>query len=187
MNRCFGGGQSLSGWQRSRLALSCESKAAAKQRKEELELNETPETKLKNKDHTGDLSSVVWDKEALKAEVEGYNENHLINWKELASRYNVCNTSGQLAKNGGQMVKEWLVSQGVDVTRFRTKRQNEDAPVIRRKKRKGPGGEISLPTEISVDQLKEKLSNKIQSGEYTIGEMIVPKKVFFKPKGRLFA
>jgi hypothetical protein len=83
MNRCFGGRQSISGWQRSRLALSCESKAAAKQKNEELELNETPETKLKNKDHIGDLSSVVWDNEALKAEVEGYNENHmhLINWK----------------------------------------------------------------------------------------------------------
>lgn len=106
------------------------------QRREDLELNEkTPETKLKKKDHTGDLFSLVWDKEVLKAEGEGYNENHLINWKELASRYNVCNKSGQLAKNGGQIVKEWLVSQGVDVTRFnRTKRQNEDAPVIRKKK-----------------------------------------------------
>lgn len=50
------------------------------QRREDLELNEkTPETKLKKKDHTGDLFSIVWDKEVLKAEVEGYNENHLIN------------------------------------------------------------------------------------------------------------
>ena len=133
--------------------------------------------KPKVKDHTGDISSIVWDKEAMKAEVEGYEDNHLINWKELASRYNVCNKSGQLAKNGGQIVKEWLISQGVDVKRFRTKRQTEVDHIIRRKKRRGAGGEISVPTEISVEQLKQKLSDKIESGEYTIGEMIVPKKV----------
>lgn len=114
----------------------------------------------------------------MKAEVEGYEDNHLINYSELASRYNIINKSGQLPSNAGQIVKEWLISEGVDVQRFRSKRATSvDTQVIRRKKRRGAGGEITVPTEISIEELKRKLTDKLESKEYTIGEMIVPKKV----------
>lgn len=157
--------------------MSFESKAAAKKRKEPLEISDVPSKKIKKKDHTGDLESMTWDKQALKHEVEGYADDHEFSWSELARRFNVYNKSGQPAKNGGQIVKKWLLSQSVNLTRF-TRKQKPLAKIkTRRKKRKGHGGEISIPTEAHPSVLKQQLAEKIQSGEYSIGEMIVPKKV----------
>lgn len=45
------------------------------------------------------------------------------------------------------------------------------------KKKRGQGGEISIPVPETNDELKEKLKMKIASGEYTVGELIVPRKV----------
>ena len=112
----------------------------------------------------------------MKEEVQGHEDSTLINFTELATRYNVLNKSGQLASNRGQIVKQWLISEGVNINRFRTKRKSEDK-VIKRKKRRGAGGEISVPNEVSVQELKRKLADKIKAKDYTIGEMIVPKKV----------
>jgi hypothetical protein len=53
-----------------------------------------------------------WDKKALMEEVSGY-ENGVVNWSELARKYQVKNKNGELAKNGGQIVQEYLKSQGV--------------------------------------------------------------------------
>ena len=86
---------------------------------------------------------MTWDKQVLKSEIEAYENNHFINWRELATRYKVCNRAGQIASNGGQMVKDWLISEGVDLSRFRTKR--ECSIVVRREKIRGIGGEITFP------------------------------------------
>ena len=101
----------------------------------------------------------------------------MVSWKELAIRYNVTNKAGQLASNGGQIVKEWLLSEGVNVNRFPTKRKNDGSSLLRRKKRKGQGGEISVPAEIDQNKLQKKLIEKLETKEYTIGDMIVPRKV----------
>ena len=80
LNRCYGGGQSVRAWQRNRLATSFETKASAKERREvsdELD----PVTKVKKKDHTGNFDKIAWDKEALKLEVEGFEDNHFVNWQ----------------------------------------------------------------------------------------------------------
>ena len=96
----------------------------------------------------------------------------------MAKRHNICNKAGQIAGNGGQIVKEWLISQGVNVTRFEEKQQHtNESPIIRRQKRKGQGGELSVPIEVSPEKLKKQMKEKIKSGEYTVGEMIVPEKV----------
>lgn len=177
LNRCYGGGQSVRAWQRNRLATSFETKHSAKERREvsdELD----PVTKVKKKDHTGNFDKIAWDKEALKLEVEGFEDNHFVNWTNLAKRHNICNKAGQIAGNGGQIVKEWLILQGVNVTRFEEKQQHtNESPIIRRQKRKGQGGELSVPIEVSPEKLKKQMKEKIKSGEYTVGEMIVPEKV----------
>ena len=49
--------------------------------------------------------------------------------------------------------------------------------VEKTKKKRGQGGEISIPVPETNDELKEKLKMKIASGEYTVGELIVPRKV----------
>ena len=132
----------------------------------------------KAKDHVGKFDKMTWDKQQLKEEVEGYNDGHIVNWSNLAAKYNVCDKSGQLAKNGGQIVKSWLVSEGVDVSRYGTenKRKTRNA-IARRRKRRIIGGEISFPTEVHPTVLKQMLQDKLQTGIYSIGERIVPTKV----------
>lgn len=140
-------------------------------------MDQVKAAKIAKKNHSGDIESMTWDKEALKAEVEGYEDSHEISWRELATRYDVCNKAGETAANGGQIVHDWLISQGVDLARLKTKGRSVDTPVIRRRKRRGAGGEITIPTEVHPTVLKQQLIEKVQSGEYTIGEIIVPRKV----------
>lgn len=160
-------------WQRGRLASSFEPKATARKRKADEPGEKKQNKKIKN--HTGNFNNITWDKEQLKEEVKGLADGHLINYSELARKYNICNSFGNLAPNGGQIVKEWLKSEGVNLSRFKDKSNIESK--VRRRKRRGPGGEISIPTEVTTSQLKQKLKQKIESGEYTIGEMIVPQQV----------
>ena len=56
----------------------------------------------------GDLTTMTWDKEGMKAEVMRYPAGTLVNWTDLAKQYNILNKSGELAKNGGQIAQEWL-------------------------------------------------------------------------------
>ena len=118
---------------------------------------------------------MTWDKNGLKNEVEGYGDETKVNWSELARRYQIKNKKGQIAKNGGQIAQEWLISQGVNLHKFKRSSENERQP--RRKKLKGLGGEISLPTPETNDSLKQKLKLKIQQGDFTVGELIVPREV----------
>lgn len=89
-----------------------------------------------------------------------------------------------MAKNGGQIIKEWLRIENIDVDRFPSKRKNngddDDSTQIRRKKRKTQGGEVSIPVDVDQHQLRQMLKEKITSKEYTIGDMIVPRQVNFK-------
>lgn len=128
------------------------------------------------KDHTGNINLIEWDKEGMRNEVEGYDDDFEINYTALAAKYQVLNKSGELAKNGGQIVKEWLTSQNINIELFQ-KDSIESTPPVRPRKRRMIGGEISLPTEIGEQTMKKKLCEKLESNEYTIGEMIVPRKV----------
>jgi len=59
--------------------------------------------------------------------VEGYKDDTKVNWSELARRYEIKKKKGEIAKNDGQIAQEWLISQGVNLHRF--KRPSEaDSP-----------------------------------------------------------
>ena len=120
---------------------------------------------------------MTWDKEALKTEIESLPDTSIINWSDIARRYNITNKRGRLANNGGQIVKGWVVSNGVDLQRFQ-KRKNDDDDVlhVRRKKRRGLGGELSLPCHQPSEKVKEKLKTEIAAGVYNPGELVVPRK-----------
>ena len=107
---------------KNRLALCFEPKAYAKKR--QTQNNKEPNQVEIPRDHMGYIDLMTWDKQALKSEVEAYENNHLINWRELATKYHVCNKAGQIASTGGKIVNNWLVSEGLGLSRFRTKRQN---------------------------------------------------------------
>ena len=99
-----------------------------------------------------------------------------INCSEVAHRYHVTNKRGEIAKSGGQIVQEWLVNQGMNIHCFNP-HGFPNKLRARQKKKRGQGGEISIPVPETNDELKEKLKMKITSGEYTVGEFIVPRKV----------
>jgi hypothetical protein len=105
--------------------------------------------KVKQKSRAGGI--VTWDTEALKEEVKSYDSERSVNWSELARKYDVKKANGEPAKNGGQIVKDWLNSEGVDVNRFKRKHGQSDATMtnIRRKRRKGAGGEVTVPTDVT--------------------------------------
>lgn len=68
-----------------------------------------------------------------------------------------------------------MKSINVDITFKNCKRRNE-GNIVRRAKKKCHGGEIGVPVDVTVQKLKEILGQKIMNGEYTIGELVVPKK-----------
>ena len=161
------------------MATSFEPKEAAKNRKEKLDCQ--PAVKKSKKDHIGKLEEMTWDKDALLAEVKSYEDGRSVSWRALANKYKVCNSKGQLANNGGQIVKQFVISQGIEINNFKPVCQRSGKQeVVRRKKRKVSGGEISMPTDCPPAKLRKMLIENLNSGEYTIGEMIVPKKVIIK-------
>lgn len=48
---------------------------------------------------------------------------------------------------------------------------------IRRKKLRGAGGEITVATPPTNAVVKEELKKKVSSGEYSVGQLIAPRKV----------
>ena len=131
----------------------------------------------KKKSPVGNMEKMSWDKEGLQREVEEYESGTLINWSELARKYHIRNSSGDLAKNGGQIAQEWLKSNGVDLTKFKKRSNDSDTPRVRTKLRRGAGGEITIPTPETNESVRKKLKEKVLSGDYQIGKMIAPKEV----------
>ena len=149
---------------------------AAARKRRKCEIEEEISGKRQKKNHSGNFERMLWDKEALKKEIQSKQDGEKINWSEIACQYKVTNKRGEIAKNGGQIVQEWLVNEGVNIQRF--KPQGFPSKIrARRKKKRGQGGEISIPVPETNEELKDKLKLKIASGEYTVGELIVPRKV----------
>ena len=106
----------------------------------------------------------------------GFNNKLFI----LAKRkYNICNMAGQSAKSGGQIVKEFLKEQQVNVKIFRYNGKgkhtcNTDTKQSRKRKIKVQGG-YSVPCDESVMKAKERLQQDTEDGKYCLGEAIVSK------------
>jgi hypothetical protein len=117
-----------------------------------------------------------FDKDKMREEVENYPENVVVNWSDLARKRNIRNTQSEVAlKNGGQIAKEFMKSVGVDVNSFKRKHLGNDERV-RRKKLRGQGGEITVAVPQTIESVKAEMK-KILSGEYIVGQQIVPRKV----------
>lgn len=111
----------------------------------------------KKKSPVGKFDKMEWDQEAMKAEVMGYGDGTLVNWSELGRRYGIKNTSGNLAQNGGQIAFEWLKSEGVDVERLKKRQAGNDAGNIRKRLKRGAGGEITVPCPETNKSVQDKL------------------------------
>ena len=74
-----------------------------------------------------------------------------INYSELARQYGVM----EKTKLGNMVVKEFLESKGVQLSRFQQFRQ--DKPAARRKIQRMQGGEISVPVPRTNKEIRETL------------------------------
>ena len=119
-----------------------------------------------------------FDKNNLFQEVQSYNEGSTINYSSLAKKY-ICNKAGQPAKNGGQIVIEFLKEQQVNVNMFPYSGKgrhtcNTDTKQSRKRKIKVQGG-YSVPCDETVMKAKERLQKDVEDGKYCLDEAIVPK------------
>ncbi|XP_065678700.1 uncharacterized protein LOC136093585 [Hydra vulgaris] len=127
----------------------------------------------KLKDHTGNYTN-KWNENDCWKEVVSYVPGTKINFTELAQKYNVINSNGEIAKNRGQIVKQFLSSKGVDLSCLKYKGQGNR--IIRRCKKKIHATDISIPAEPTIKKIKLNIKEKVSKGEYTIGELIIPQK-----------
>ena len=69
------------------------------------------------------------------------------------------------------MIKEYLRNKGANVDRF----CSDNTPRIRRKRKRGLGGEVSIPVNPAISEINDIISQKIVNGEYELGELITPR------------
>lgn len=129
--------------------------------------NETEE-KLKTQSTTtktiraGTIENMGWDKNVLMEEVRGYGVD-VVNWSELARKYQFRNKNRELAKNDGRIVQGNLKSH--------------DGGRIRKRLKRSAVGETTVPCPVNNREWNNKLNKKILSGEYNIGELIPTRQV----------
>ncbi|KAI8487191.1 Serine palmitoyltransferase 2 [Branchiostoma belcheri] len=71
----------------------------------------------------------TWSWEAIK-EVESWPDGKVVSWRAYAKEKGVHNKQGKPASNGGQIIQDWLVQEGVNIHRFQSavKSQNTTTP-----------------------------------------------------------
>ena len=141
--------ESLASYGRKRLALSYEK----------------PEKTLIPKSHSPNEHNMSWYVEGAVSELENFPPNLKINWSATARKYNIS------GKNAGQILKEMAKKHKINTT---TLDQRDNTPRIRRRKRRLPGGEISMARLPTVHAVKEEKNQLILSGQLSIGEPCAP-------------
>lgn len=141
--------KSLSGYNRKRLALSFEK----------------PNVPFKkSKSHYP--SQQAWDVNAAMEELENFPKCEIMNWSAMARKYGISNG------NGAQVLKEAAEKQGIEVNKLDGR--DNSLPRLRTKKRRLPGGEISMPSLPPPEIIVHEKQNLIETGELSIGEPCSP-------------
>lgn len=115
--RAYGGSQSLAHRNRSRMLQYFETKEDAQQRTE----NEKEKIKkgIKRKhNHIGKEDAYTWKAGECLKEVSEYADGQTINYSQLAKKYEMKNKDNEYPPNGGQIVKEYLVNNEIDISKF---------------------------------------------------------------------
>ena len=82
-------------------------------------------------------SAVSWNSKECLNEVQMYDsEVKFINFTGLAKKYDMKNKEGNIPGNGGQVVKEFLIENGIDLSSFNYKSKDRNNENTRRCKRK---------------------------------------------------
>ena len=102
------------------------------------------------------------DQVALLQEASTWPSDKEVNWSDLEMRYNLT------CLNRGQVIKEFLAENGIPAAK------PKEGHRVRRKKMRLCGGEISQPTHGTIHYQKSVLQQKLERGDYCMGELIAP-------------
>ena len=80
---------------------------------------------------------MTWDVSSAMVELKNFPPDQKINWSQMARQYAIAN------KNAGQILKETAKAHGINTTSL--EHSDSATPRIRKRKRRLPGGELSLP------------------------------------------
>ena len=121
----------------------------------------------------------MWEVESCLTEVNNYPDGTLINYSELARKYNLKYCDGRIPCNAGECMKQILKSYNVDLIRLAelNRKANANEKIrVRRKKRKLNvlDQNISIPQEEDNLKVKDKVKKMIIAGKIIIGDLIVP-------------
>ena len=142
-------GESLSSYNRKRLALSFEPPPQAKRKKS----------------HSPSERNLTGDIEGAMDELRNLPEGETINWSALARKHSIPQ------KNGGQILKQIAEDRGIDMSKVH---QQRVIPHQRKCKKRLPGGEISIPCLPTKGEIMDEKKRLVESGELTIGEPCTP-------------
>ncbi|KAI8516494.1 hypothetical protein Bbelb_050750 [Branchiostoma belcheri] len=164
-------------YEERRMAMGFETTESAKKRARERSAKEAS-GKCKKKRRVGAATKWgTWDWDGIKEEVTSWPDGKEVNWRAYAMEKGVHNKKGEPAKNGGQMIQDWLIQEGINVHRFKTAGKSPNiTPRPRRRKKRIPNStNVSMPTPRSAKEMRKSLSTMIKDREIPIGERIVPK------------
>ncbi|CAH1264059.1 Hypp2835 [Branchiostoma lanceolatum] len=162
-------------YEERRLALNYETTESAKKRARENLAKETT-GKLKKRRRVGGAKKWgTWDWESIKQEVASWPNGKEVSWRAYAKEKGVHNKKGEPARNGGQIIQDWLIGEGMNIHRFKTAAAT--TPRHRRSKKRIQYAEsdVCMPVPRSAKKMRQSLSTMIADGEIPIGERIVPK------------
>ena len=107
--------------------------------------------------------TLTFDKDQLLQEARLWQPNEQVNWSQLGLRY------GRSEPNRGQVIKEYLAEQGIQVAQNNQRKRR--APL--RSKMRLRGGKVTFPMYSPVQKLQKKVSETIESGDIPIGQEVV--------------
>ena len=144
--------------------------------KRKLQSFETPPSKwAKPKTHSPNFTNVTWNKDEVLKDLQSHpSVPSQINLQNFARQHNIP------GKNYGQVVKEFAVKSGIDVSRLEgvSESKTRQCSMLRRL----PGGKISAPANPPSHVIKEEWTKMVESGKLSLGMPCVPfKLVKFMP------
>ena len=127
----------------------------------------TPESKRpKTKSHSPDFDKVTWDKEKVLNDLQSLPPAPPpLNWQQFAREHGI--TGG----NAGQIAKEFAKESGVDTERLDGRSETHR---LRVKRRRLLGGEISVPSTLTPEAVRNEWKKLIDNGELSLGRPCVP-------------
>ena len=121
--------------------------------------------KKKKKYHTGNFSSYNLQKSELESHASTWNSETKVIWKHVGDNF-VKGKENMPPSNSGQIAKHYLLgldAEGTVDLSFKDK-DKRSKNVVRRSLKK-VGHKVSVPVELSVSQVRQKLQQQILSGK----------------------